>query len=106
MLRTKFEINDVVTLKLVSGEEIIGYFQGEVALEIILRKPVVPVPTSDGKVILAPFIMSSDYLRSGGPGDIMFNKQTIITWVKTNPAFSDTYTKQVSGLDLSVKQYI
>lgn len=102
MLTSKFQTNDVITLKLVSGEEIIGYYQEESSVNIILRKPVVPVPTANGTMALAPFIMSSDYLQTGGAGEISFNKQTVITKIKTSPAFSDAYIKQVSGLDLSI----
>lgn len=92
--------NDVVTLKLVSGEEVIGYFVNADANEVTLRKPVVPVPTGEGTMALAPFIMSSDYLKDG-KAELGFNKSTVITVVDTSQQFKDVYTKQVSGLDLS-----
>lgn len=99
MLKT-LKSNDVVTIKLVSGEEVIGYYVGEDAEGVTLRKPVVPVPTGQGSVGLAPFIMSSDYLQGGNP-EIKFNKTTVITTVRTHKQFSDAYTQQVSGIDLS-----
>lgn len=94
------KLNDVVTLKLVSGEEIIGYFVDDSSGGIILRKPVVPVATGQGSMGLAPFIMSSDYL-SGGDPEISFNKNTVIAMVGTHQQFRDAYTKQVSGIDLN-----
>jgi len=94
--------NQVVTLKLVSGEEVIGYFKEEDDNSITLRKPVVPVPTQEGSLALAPMIMSSDYLRDGD-GAMTFNKATVITTLPTGREFSSFYTKQVSGLDLDVK---
>ncbi len=93
-------VNDVVTIKLVSGEEVIGYYVSEDDAGIVLRKPVVPVPTGQGQIGLAPFIMSSDYLTGGNP-EIKFNKLAVITTVNTTKQFKDAYTAQVSGLDLS-----
>lgn len=99
MLQT-LKANDVVTVKLVSGEEVIGYYVNEDANNITLRKPVVPVPTGQGSMGLAPYIMSSDYLQ-GGDDKIPFNRQTVITTVKTSKQFRDAYTQRVSSLDLS-----
>ena len=92
--------NEVATIKLVSGEEIIGYFISKDANVTTLRKPVVPVPTGNGSMGLAPFIMSSDYLHDGD-GEVEFNNATVISQVVTGKQFKDAYTKQVSGLDLS-----
>ncbi len=100
MLKTKHNANDVITIKLVSGEEVIGYYVEENMGEIVLRKPVVPVPTSEGQMALAPYIMSSSYLREG-PGEVPFNKQTVVTTLSTSKEFKAAYTQQVSGLDLN-----
>jgi len=102
MLTVKHNVNDVVTLKLVSGEEIIGYYTSYNSNKITLRKPVVPVPTEQGTMALAPYIMSSNYLHEHG-GEIDFNINTVVTITKTNKSFSDAYSKQVSGLDLNTK---
>ena len=100
MLQQQHTVNEVVTIKLVSGEEVIGYFVKANTTDTVLRKPVVPVPTPDGKIGLAPYIMSSDYLQTGS-GELGFSKQSIITTTPTSPAFTDVYIKQVSGIDLS-----
>lgn len=100
MLQQKYKQNEVITIKLVSGEEVMGYFISMTAEEITLRKPVTPVATESG-VGLAPYIMTSDYLQSGNVGELSFNKQTIITHIPTEKQFANAYTKQVSGLDLS-----
>jgi hypothetical protein len=102
MLQTKtYNEHDVVTIKLVSGEEVIGYFVSEDAAEIILRKPVVPVPTDDGAgIALAPFLMSVDYLQNGD-GQIPYNRTTVITDMLTGDGFKNVYVQTVSGVDLS-----
>jgi len=100
MLQTKHKANDVVTLKLVSGEEVIGYYVSEDMGGVTLRKPVVPVPTAEGNMALAPYIMSSNYLREAD-GQVIFNKQTVITVLATDEQFKNAFTQQVSGLDLA-----
>jgi len=101
MLKKIFKANDVVTIKLVSGEEVIGYYVSQDADEIILRKPVVPVATAEGKMLLAPYIMSSDYLREQG-GELPFSKMATVTTVVTSKSFRDVYVSQVSGFDPSI----
>jgi hypothetical protein len=102
MLQTKmYDEHDVITIKLTSGEEVIGYFVSKDADEIILRKPVVPVPTGDGNgMALAPFLMSSDYMTAGS-GKVPFNRATVITDMLTNDGFKNAYIQTVSSVDLS-----
>ena len=101
MLEKSHNQYDIVTLKLTSGEEVIGYFVSNHASGITLRKPVVPVPTADGTgMMLAPYLMSSDYLQTGD-GELKFNNTTIITSTTTGTAFAQVYIQQVSGIDTS-----
>jgi len=96
---SSYKANDVITIKLLSGEEVIGYFVSENTAGVTLRKPVVPVPTGQGSMGLAPYLMSSDYLKEGG--ELTFAANTVVTTDKTSKQFADAYTQQVSGLDLS-----
>lgn len=100
MLVSKINKNDVVTIKLVSGEEVIGYYESEDDNNVMLRKPVVPVPTGNQSMGLAPYIMSSDYLTAGN-GVVPFNRSSITTTLSTSKQFRDVYVQQVSGIDLS-----
>jgi hypothetical protein len=97
--QSNFNSGDVVTIKLVSGEEIIGYYVEDTMSHITLRKPLVPVQTETG-MGLAPYIMSSNYLREGD-GKIPFNKMTVVSSIKTGKEFGNAFTQQVSGLDMS-----
>jgi hypothetical protein len=102
MLKTdQYQKNDVITIKLVTGEEIIGYFVDQDKNQITLRKPVVPVPTKQGQVGLAPFLMSSNYLEKGD--DVPFNNSAVITTMKTTKEFAAAYGQQVSGIDMSAE---
>lgn len=98
MLVSNYKANDVVSLKLVTGEEVLGYYVSSDNETITLRKPVVPVQTGQNQMGLAPFLMSSDYMQSGK--ELQFSRTAIITDTSTSKAFADAYTQQVSGLDL------
>lgn len=100
MLNTsKFKLNDVVTIKLTSGEEVIGYFVRDDMSGITLRKPIVPVPTSSGSIGLAPYLMSSSYLQDGT--EMTFSSHAVITRMETSKQFAEAFIQQVSGLDLA-----
>jgi hypothetical protein len=99
MLQPTQKSNEVYTVKLVTGEEVIGYLVSNTSAGITLRKPVVPVQMDDGWG-LAPYLMTSDYLHSG-KGELNFEPSAIITSDPTGAGFTGMYTQQVSGLDMS-----
>jgi len=99
MITTKYNANDIVTLKLSTGEEVIGYFVSKDPSGITMRKPLVPVPTGDNSMGLAPYLMTSDYLSTGE--EVRFNLVNVVTDVKTVKQIADVYVQQVSGINLS-----
>ena len=103
MLKVKHETNDVITIKIMSGEEIIGYYHDSTPTTLTLRRPMVPVATGEGTVGLAPYIMSSNYLHEGD-GLIPFNLHSIITQVPTSDQFANVYTQMASGIDMSASK--
>lgn len=102
MLTTNYKENEVITLKLSTGEEVLGYYVDSDADQITLRKPVTLVVTSnEGGVALAPFIMTSDYIKDNTK--LKFYKTGIIVDLKAGEDFTNAYTKQMSGIDLSAE---
>lgn len=101
MLQNARKKNDVVTVKLVSGEEVIGYYERENANAITIRKPLVPVPASESSMVLAPFIMSGEGSVGKGNLTVELNKQTVVTVLKTNQQFVNEYQRLVSGLQMN-----
>jgi hypothetical protein len=99
MLQSTQKPNEVYTVKLVTGEEVIGYLVSDAKDGITLRKPVVPVQMDDGWG-LAPYLMTSDYLHSG-KGELNFAPSAIITSDLTGTGFATMYMQQVSGIDMS-----
>ena len=96
MLKTAHKENDVVSLKLSTGEEIVGYFISSDGIEVVIRKPLSLIATQEGAGF-APFMITSDTMAS----TVSFSKSNIVTMMATASHFADPYTKQMSGLDMS-----
>lgn len=93
---SKHSKNDVVTVKLLSGEELIGYFVEETDKGVTLRKPVVPIATGEQSMGLAPFIMSADTPMEAAP--LTLRSHSVSAVVSTSAAFKKAYVQQMSGL--------
>jgi len=82
MLNQKFSLNDVVVLKLVSGEEIIGRYKSKEDSVVILTKAfsvtVQVMPNGQQALGLAPCVMISDPLHQEFP----FEKHGILLLMK------------------------
>ena len=100
--QTTFKANDVITVKLVSGEEVIGYFVESNADGVTLRKPLVPVDAGQGQMALAPFLMTGNYMRAGT--NLTFNRVAVVTQDHTVEQIADAYAQQVSGLAQAPKK--
>jgi len=88
------EYNDVITIKLVSGDEIIGRYQESVGDTTALKKPVTFMMGQQG-LGLVPYAFSA-------PEDITleFPKSSIIVSFKTDKTVADQYLRQTTGLIL------
>lgn len=86
--------NDVVSLKLTTGEEVIGRFDSENDSIIILNKPLSFVMAEQG-LSLGPFMISANK-----DDKITISKLTVIAIIKTNELIAKQYLKQSTGLVL------
>lgn len=90
--------DDVVVLKLSSGEEIIGRYQEENADGIDLRKPLSMAMTQNGPA-MAPYFACVDVMEI--TGSIKFNKSLVVAITKPHKNFSDAYMQATTGIDVS-----
>ena len=90
---------DVVALKLMSGEEVIGSFQSDADGKITLRKPLAMDMSPQGPA-LAPWIASADIDTTS---NYELNKDHIVTIVKAHKPIADVYTQATTGIDLSLQ---
>ena len=84
--------NDVISVKLTTGEEAVGRFDSETDDMITLSKPMSFVHGPQG-LGLGPFMFSLSK-----NSEVTINKATVIAIVKTDDLIKKEYIKQTSGL--------
>lgn len=85
-------VNDIISLKLTTGEEALGRFASETDDTITLKKAMSFVAGPQG-LGLGPFMFSLSK-----NADVTINKSTVIAVVKTEDLIAKEYIKQTSGL--------
>jgi len=86
---------DVVTLKLTSGEELIGKLVEDGPLYIKLSKPMVLTMNQQG-IGMAPYLFTVNPDR-----DIKIFKNTVVVFEPTLKEFSDSYIQGTTGIKLA-----
>jgi hypothetical protein len=84
--------NDIISLKLTTGEEALGRLDNETNDTITLKKPMSFVAGPQG-LGLGPFMFSLSK-----NSEAIINKNTVIAVVKTDELIAKEYIKQTSGL--------
>ena len=91
LIEPEFKLNDIITLRLVAGEEIVAKYMGHDADAFLVNKPNALVTTQQG-LGLAPYIMTAD------PGTMRIHKTTVVLTVKTNTDAAGNYIKATTGI--------
>jgi hypothetical protein len=87
-------IGEVITLKLTSGEEIIGKLADDTATHYKLSKPMVIAMGAKG-----PGLMP--YLFTVAPDkDVKLNKTTVVVAEATDKQFADQFIQSTTGIAL------
>jgi len=89
--------NDVITIKLMTGEELIAYWMAEDLTTVTVRKPFVLVQDNQGGVGLMPFMTSS--VASDGE-KIEIKHHAIVSIANTTTGNATAFAQQVSGLTI------
>lgn len=93
LLNKPYAVNDVITIKLTNGEEIIARYNSETLTEYIISKPVSLTQTQAGNIGLMPTVFSAD-LNSN-----MNLLKTVVAMVThTSKKFADEYIRATSGI--------
>ena len=92
ILEVPYKIGDTVSLKLLSGEEVIGRLDDEKNDMYKMHKPMMLVQTQDG-LGLAPFMFSAS------PDTPVSIKQSAVSCViKSDEGVAKSYTQQTAGI--------
>lgn len=86
------KIGQTISLKLSSGDEVVGRVAGQTAEGITLTKPVILAASREG-LAMVPFMMT------GNPdGDYLFKTNNIMCIVDTNDQVGDAYIQSTTGI--------
>jgi hypothetical protein len=91
-----YNIGDVVTFKLTSGEEIIARIAEDRTTEYVLTKPMALLNTPNGGLGMMPVPISSNPQDS-----IMLNKHAVAFHSKCQQDLASQYMEKTTGLTLA-----
>jgi hypothetical protein len=94
LIEAPYKIGDVVSLKLSSGEEILGRLESEDTNNYTLKKPMVLIAQEKG-LGLAPFMFSVS-----PDGKFVMKANSVSCVAKTESEISKQYMAQTSGIAL------
>lgn len=94
LIEKRFGEGDVVSLKLTSGEEILGRYAKEDMVSITLSKPLMIAMTPKGPA-MAPVMMTVN-----PDSDLTFNKSSIIVSANCYKEIADQYVFQTTGIQM------
>ena len=89
-----YKENDTISIKITSGEEIVGRLVEETSAHVKLRKPMMVVMAGQG-IGLAPYMFTS------GSEYMSFNNNLIVTKAKTIEDINKKYLETTTGLKLN-----
>lgn len=92
LFEKKFSDNDVVSLKLASGEEVLGRFVSEDLTSITLSKPLMIAMTPKGPA-MAPLMMTVN-----PDNGLVFSKSQITVSALTDRDIGNQYVFQTTGI--------
>lgn len=92
LFEKKFSDNDVVSLKLSSGEEIVGRFTKDDLVSITLHKPLMIAMTPKGPA-MAPVMMTVN-----PDAGLTFSKSLVVAIAETDRDIANQYMFQTTGI--------
>ena len=95
LIQKEIEKNDVISVKLLTGEEVIGQFQEDTDGQLIVSKASIVAANPQGGLGLVPWMMSSM------PEKISINKDTVVTYGQTAEAIADKFLEATTNITLA-----
>lgn len=95
LLSIPYRVGDTVSLKLVSGEEVVARLEEETSEVIWISKPVSLGMGPNGPA-LTPFMITSDVTNN-----VKIRSQHILAIGKTNSQVDSQYTQSTTGIALA-----
>ena len=90
--KQKFAVGDIVTIKIVTGDEIMGKFVEDTMGSITLDRPVMLAMMQKGPA-MAPVLLTVN-----PDAKLTFNSNAIITMAESDPEVGKQYVFQTTGI--------
>lgn len=95
LLSKDLKAGDVVSIKLLTGEEIIARFESDESDTVIVSKPATLATNPQGGLGIMPWMISSN------PEQIHINKTAIIAKSPTDKELADQFIQTTTGIQLA-----
>lgn len=94
LIQTPAKPQDIITIKLTSGEELIAKLEEDGEGSMTVSKPFALVPNQQG-LGMVPWIMSAS-----PDSKVTLNKNTVVCFLKTDDGIGKQYLQQTTGLTM------
>ena len=92
LVKTQYKVNDIITIALISGQEVLGKLVSDTDNAIVITRPLTIAFSQQGAAF-QPFTMTGD-----SEGEVSFMKDKVVAILKTNKETSESYRAATSGL--------
>jgi hypothetical protein len=89
---------DVVTLKMSSGEELIGTYKDDDSATYTIDRPVTLSVGPKGGPALTPYLMT---VNPGNTRNLKINKALVVCVANTDKELADQYSSAMSGIQVA-----
>jgi hypothetical protein len=94
LIQKPLDQGDIVSIKLLTGEEVLGRYVSETDTEIHVKKPCTLAMGQNGMGIV-PWMMTTQ------PETTKLNKHTVIAYAPTDSEIAKAYTEATSSIKLA-----
>lgn len=95
LLQKSLKKNDIVTIKLLTGEEIIAQYEADEENYLQVTRASIVAPNPEGGLGLVPWMMSS------APESIKLNKDTIVTYAPTVEGIATKFIEATTNIAIA-----
>jgi hypothetical protein len=95
LIQKPLEKNDIVSVKLITGEEIIAKFESDDDNHLQVSRASIVAPNPEGGLGLVPWMMSS------APDLIKINKTTVVTYSPTVEGIATKFVEATTNIAIA-----
>lgn len=94
LINPRYKVGDIVTFKIIGGEELIARYHEENLSEIMISKPASLVPTGQGSIGMVPSVFSAEI----NSNTIALQKSSIVFSALSHKDFADEYIRATTSI--------